>query len=49
MKKCWNGGSTYKATVDITSTGFTYKTGNDSSGAESTSGPNHTFVAVQFK
>ena len=46
MQKRWNGGGTYLATVAITSTGFTYETDND---AESTSGPNHTFVAVQFK
>ena len=48
MNKNWNGGSNYNATVEITATGFTYTTGNDSTGVESTSGPNHTFIAVQF-
>lgn len=49
MNKNWNGGSGYNATVALTSNGFTYTTGNDTSGAESIGGPNHTFVAVQFK
>lgn len=47
MKKNWNGGSAYNATVALTSNGFTYTTNTND--AECISGPNHTFVAVQFK
>ena len=47
MNRNWNGESVYQATVSLTSNGFTYRT--DNNGVESISGPNHTFVAVQFK